>query len=197
MRRRLSTLLLSLGALFLVGAMTAWACTNLATLNLESSSGAAGDTVGVTGSSFAAPGGRYDEVGPVEIHWDGAEGQVLASAQPDEAGNIATSVTIPSDASSGYHVLVATQEVTRDGEVSTAYGTPARAAFSVGGAVPEAPAAATGASSAATTSSGTSSGLVALTALLGIAGLALFGAGVGMFVRELRPREAPARAKSE
>lgn len=193
MRKRLSTLLLSVGALFLVGAMAAWACTNLATLNLEKASGAAGENVGVTGSSF----NTSDGASAVELRWDGIEGQVLASAQPDSAGNIDASVTVPSDATSGYHVLVATQTVTNDdGEVSTAYGTPARAAFSVGGTVPEAPAVASGPSTVATGAE-TSGGLVALTALLAIAGLGLFGAGVGLFVRELRPREAPARAKSE
>lgn len=193
MRRRLSTLLLSLGALLLVGAMTAWACTNLATLNLEKAAGSAGDEVGVTGSSF----NTSDGASAVEIRWDGVEGQVLATAETDSAGNIATTVAIPADAQPGYHVLVATQSVTDDeGEVSTAYGTPARAAFSVGGTVPDAPAVASGPSTVATGAE-TSGGLVALTALLAIAGLALFGAGVGLFVRELRPREAPARAKSE
>lgn len=196
MRRRLSTLLLTLGSLLLVGAMAAWACTNLATLNLEKASGSAGESIGVTGSSFATSSSSRT-AGPVEIRWDGVDGAVLASVEPDAAGNIATSATIPADATPGYHVLVATQSVTSsEGEVSTAYGTPARAAFSVGGVVPEAPAVASGPSSAVS-SAGTSGGLVALTALLAIGGLALFGAGVGLFVRELRPREAPARAKSE
>lgn len=197
MRNKMSKVLLTTGALLLVSAMAAWACTNLATLNLDKSAGAAGTSVDITGSSFATESARYAEVSAVEIRWNGVDGAVLATARPDSAGNIATTVRVPSDAAPGYHVLVATQSTTdKEGNVSPAYGTPARAAFSVAGEVPQVTAAPAGPSSVVASSS-TSGSLVALTALLAVAGLGLFGAGVGMFVREVRPREVPVPAANK
>lgn len=185
--RRASTVLTTALAVLLVGAMAAWACTNLATLNLSASTGQAGESVDVTGSSFrTADRGGQD----VLIRWDALDGPVLATATPDATGSIVASVTIPEDASPGYHVLIATQDQVNDeGEASVAYGTPARATFLVGGALPEAAPVAAGAESPAVADT-TSTGLIALTIILALAGLGLFGAGLGMFVREVRGREA-------
>lgn len=196
MKRRVSTVLFAATALLLVSAMTAWACTNLATLNLSESNGVAGADIDVTGSSFSTS----DSAQAVEIRWGGTEGEVLAEATPDSTGSIETSVTIPDSADPGYHVLVATQmQEGEDGELSPAYGTPARSSFLVGSVTDPAeisePA---GVPAAATPDAGVPTGLVALTALLALAGIALFGAGLGLFVRESRRRsEQPAPVRSE
>jgi hypothetical protein len=49
-------------------------------------------------------------------------------------------------------------------------------------------------SAGASVDAGAPTGLVVLTALLALAGLALFGAGLGMFVRETRRRAGEERA---
>ncbi|HEX2026361.1 MAG TPA: hypothetical protein VHF25_00005 [Nitriliruptorales bacterium] len=171
--------------------MTAWACTNLATLNLSEASGPAGQDVDVTGSSFrtAERGGQE-----VALHWNAVDGPVLATATPDATGNIATSITIPADATPGYYVIVATQNELDDetGEVSPAYGTPARASFLVGDVSPADIPQPASAGNAVVAAEGTSGGLLALTALLALAGIGLFAAGLGLFVREVRRRGVPA-----
>lgn len=188
MTRRVSTTLFAVCAMLVLSAMAAYACTNLATLNLSEGSGAAGANVDVTGSAFA-PG---EDAPAVEIRWDGADGSVLGTAQPDSNGAIATSVTIPQDADPGYHVLVATQmQEGEDGEASPAFGTPARASFVVGTAdqpaeISEQPAVPAGAGPAASSSTG----LIGLGLLLALGGIALFGAGLGLFVRQNRRRAA-------
>lgn len=194
--RKVSITLTTAVALLLAGAMTAWACTNLATLNLSESNGAAGATVDVTGSSFASSESGGQEVA---IHWDSVDGAELATAEPDATGSISTPVEIPADAEPGYHVLVATQMQEGDeGELSEAYGTPARASFLVGDTVPEQETAPAAASSGAAPAAETPTGLIALTILLAVAGIGLFGAGLGLFVREVRQRGAvPAPARKE
>lgn len=195
MRTRAPITLAMTGAILLIGAMTAFACTNLATLNLSTAQGEAGSTVDVTGSAFRTEArGGLD----VEIRWDGVDGPVLATAQPDATGNIATSVRIPADAQPGYHVLVGTQMTeSEDGELSPAYGTPARSSFLIGtSSPPEAVAPATGpASGIAADAPGT--GLIALAALLALLGIGLFGSGLGLFVRETRKRAVTAPAGKE
>jgi hypothetical protein len=174
-----------LGAGLLIAASAAWACTNLATLNLSNAAGASGNTITVTGSSFhvASSGPAV----PVAIHWNGVAGPVLATVNPDATGNISAQVTIPS-AQPGYYVLVATQQANGVDE----YGTPARAAFEIlapGQHPAVAPSAVQGGTVA---SSPSNSGVLALTIALGVLGLALFGAGVGTFARQARRREVPA-----
>lgn len=173
-----------LGAGLLFAASAAWACTNLATLNLSNASGTSGQSITVTGSSFkvASTGAQT----PVALHWNGATGPVLATVSPDATGNISATVTIP-DAQPGYYVLVATQQV--NGQ--DAYGTPARAAFQIlapGQRPAVTPNAVQGGSVSTSTSS---SGVLALTVGLGVLGLALFGAGVGAFARQARRRDVP------
>lgn len=197
MKRRASTVLFAAFAMLLVSAMAAYACTNLATLNLSEGAGSAGADIDVTGSAFSTG----DNVEPVEIRWGGTDGEVLAQATPDDTGAIQTSVTIPEDAQPGYHVLVATQMQEGDeGELSPAYGTPARASFLIGAVnEPAEISESAGASAAATPEAGMSTGLIALTAVLALAGIGLFGAGLGLFVRETRRRtaEQPAPVRGE
>lgn len=166
---------------------TAFACTNLATLNLSAAAGQAGDTITVTGSSFSVP--SEGEIPAVVMTWNGAEGEELASVTPDSAGNVSATFEIP-DGQPGYYVIVASQ---MDEEGEPMYGTPARASFQIlgpGGESVVQPAAPT----PAVADGGSTSGIVALTAILGVLGLALFGAGFSAFVKQLRGREEPVTA---
>lgn len=167
----------------------AYACTNLATLNLSSSAGRAGEEVTITGSSFRVA--TKGPSNPVQLHWNAVEGPVLAEVVPDSAGNISATITVP-EGQPGYYVLVATQR-TADGVDE--YGTPARAAFQIVG-----PAGAPGAQQPPAQTPATvgtdpsSTGIIVITAALGVLGLALFGAGFIAFVRQPSARKVPAAA---
>ncbi|MEX0658559.1 MAG: hypothetical protein WD080_05455 [Egibacteraceae bacterium] len=166
---------------------TAFACTNLATLNLSAAAGQAGDSITVTGSSFSVP--SEGETPAVVMTWNGAEGEELASVTPDSAGNVSATFEIP-DGQPGYYVIVASQ---MDEEGEPMYGTPARASFQIlgpGGESVVQPAAPT----PAVADGGSTTGIVAMTAILGVLGLALFGAGFSAFVKQLRGREEPETA---
>lgn len=195
---RLGITLMAAAALVLAGAMTAFACTNLATLNLSDSTAAGGATVDVTGSSFSSDSDALE----VTVHWDGVDGPELAAVEPDAAGGIATQVEIPEDAEPGYHVLVASQMTQAEGGhesegVSPAFGTPARASILVGEAPPQ-PQPSDEASTGAAPAAEASSGLLAVLGLLAVAGIGLFAVGLGLFVREVRQRRSvPAPARRE
>jgi hypothetical protein len=190
--KRKGTLLfaaIAAGTVF-VGA-AAFACTNLATLNLSSTAGKAGDVVTVTGSSFAVGRGDAPTL-PVQLRWNGVDGMVLAETVPDRAGNISATFTVP-EGQPGYYVLVATQ---RDARGVDTYGTPARASYQIlgpnGQSVVAPPA---NAAAAAVPSEPSSAGIIALTVGLGVLGLALFGAGFIAFVRQTRATAAAATAR--
>jgi len=177
--------------LILALASAAFACTNLAALNLSSSSGQAGSQVTVTGSAFA----RAPKNTPVALHWNGLDGPVLATVTPDAAGAInATQITIPSDAKPGFYTIVATQT-----EIATGlspWGLPTRAGFQVvgPGATPAQPVQAV---SAGSSESGVSGGFIALSVALGVGGLALFGFGAASFLSTYRRRAAtPSRVRN-
>lgn len=167
-----------------------WACTSLATLNLSKSSGAVGETVTVTGSSFkvstpeaAAP--------PVQVHWNAAEGPVVATANTDSAGNFTATFAIP-ESQPGNFVVIARQ---LDEEGKDHWGTPARASFQVLGAGIEPIAAPTVASRPFSTAASDSSSAVTLALGLGALGLVLFGAGFMAVVRQSRRQPAAVPAK--
>lgn len=179
---------MALGAALVVGFGTAWACTNLATLNLSTATGHPGETVTVTGSSFktamaTTPGA------PVVLHWNGASGAELATVTPDQAGNISAAVVVP-QAQPGYYVMVATQTING----ADAYGTPARASFQIVAPGAHPASSANGQSAGAGTPSTSNTGVIALTVALGVLGLGLFGAGAGAFARQTRRRGVPAAA---
>ncbi|MDQ4133414.1 MAG: hypothetical protein M3179_09465 [Actinomycetota bacterium] len=187
--RRIRLTVAVVGAAVFVTAASAWACTNLASLNPSLTTGNPGTQINITGTAFATKGGS-----DVAIRWDSATAPPLTTVKADAAGTIRAQVTIPADAKPGNHILLATQDYTdAKGITTAAYGTPARASFTVGSttAAPPAPAA-TATPSAAASSSGSPGGLIALTALLGIGGLALFGAGLAVFARQTRRRPVPA-----
>ena len=176
----------------LVLASAAFACTNLAELNLSSSSGQAGSQVAVTGSAFA----KAPKNTPVELHWNGLNGPVLATVTPDAAGALSNvSITIPADAVPGSYVVVATQT-----EVATGlnpWGIPTRAGFTVTGAGSTAAVPASSASAGLSNSSGVSGGFIALSVALGFGGLVLFGLGAATFLGTYRRSAAtPSRVRN-
>lgn len=187
--RKLGLVGLSVAALLVVFAAGAWACTNLATMNLSESQVRAGDTLQITGSSYKLP-----ETGGQEIvvRWGNLDGEVLATTTADSVGNIDVAVTVPADAEPGTHVLLATQEVQRDsGELVAAHGTPTRASITVGeaAAVAEPPPAALSPTAAAPAAD-LNAGLILFAAVLGLAGIGLFAAGVTVFARDAQQRRA-------
>jgi hypothetical protein len=189
LRSKVAVVFGSAAAATIVAGAAAFACTNLATLNLSSASGKAGDTVTVTGSSFNVNSKDVTQSFPVILHWNGVDGAALAQVQPDKAGNVSATFTVP-DGQPGYYVIVATQ---RDPKTNAdVYGTPARASYQILG--PNGQSVVTPAASTAGTvgTSSSSSGIIALTVGLGALGLALFGAGFIAFVRQAR--RAPATA---
>jgi hypothetical protein len=171
-------------------AVAAFACTNLATLNLSNGSGPPGTQLTVTGSSFRVA--KAPAVSnPVLLHWNGADGPVLAEVIPDSAGNISATFAIP-EGQPGYYVIVATQ---RNAQGVDEYGTPARASFQILGPTGQPAVEVPGAQSATgVTSEPSSTGILALTIGLGVLGLALFGAGFTSLVRQARRREVPVTA---
>ena len=182
------------GATMAVGmvAAVAFACTNLATLRLSSSSGNQGDTVTVTGSSFNVAT-DVAASSPVVLHWNRLDGIPLATTTPDRAGNIAATFPVP-QGEPGYYVIVATQ---RDPRGVDEYGTPARASFQIlgpnGPAPPEHDEVPTAAGLAAESSS---RGIVALSLAIGALGLAVFAAEFLRFVRRARRRGQPGSARA-
>ena len=192
MTRRLLTRFLPAMALIAAAtAAVAYACTNLATLDLSQGGGA-------PGTSFTATGSSFSPSAPVSLHWNSLTGPVLAKAMASPSGSIAATATVPSTATPGEYVIVATQTV----KGAPAFGTPARATFQVagpGGAVAGqsqagAPAANPLAAVSTSSSSGVSGGLLVATILLAILGISLFGFGAAGFVRQRRTSEVPVPA---
>lgn len=179
--------------------VTAYACTNLASLNLSSATGRPGDTITITGSSFntICVCGPQVPPTPVKIRWNGIKGEVMAEMMPEKAGTISASFTVP-DVKPGYYVIVATQhDETYHLDVA---GTPARATFEVLGANGES-VVGDGELGAAGTAPDeqTSSGLLALTIGLGVLGLALFAGSSIAAIRQVASRRAatPAVVKQD
>lgn len=174
----------------MVFAAAAWACTNLATLNLSNATGAPGSQVTLTGSSFT-PTAAGKIAPPVVLHFNSLTGPALATVHPNAAGDISATFTVP-QAQPGDYVIVATQTTSKG---TAEFGTPARASLVIPGPTSGAasqPATASLSSSAPTTSS--SDGILGWAIGLGAGGLALFGAGLGAVVRQGRRREVPATA---
>jgi len=171
-RKRMVVGLGGAAAVVVVAGAAAFACTNLATLNLSSTAGKSGDTVTVTGSPFRVDRTDVTKSNPVVLHWNGVDGAVLAQTKPDKAGNISASFSVP-DGQPGYYVLVATQ---RDAKGADSYGTPARASYQILGANGQSVVQPASTPSAAVGSDSSSAGIIALTVGLGALGLALLRA---------------------
>jgi alpha-L-fucosidase len=162
----------------------AWACIGLVSLTTSSSTVSAGGTLTVTGKEFAAGA-------PVLIHLDTLDGPVLATAPPPTStmtSQFKLDVTIPSNISTGPHLLIATQT-----EHNMNGGNPARALIYVGAATPAAagPAARPATLLAASGRSGSSLVLIGL----GVAVVALLLAGLFLIVAgRRRPTAGTPRA---
>src|ERR671921_759573 len=109
LRRRVAVAFGAAAAATIVAGAAAFACTNLATLNLSSAAGKPGDSVTVTGSSFRVDSANVSASDPVVLRWNGTEGTELARVTPDKAGNISATFAIP-EGQPGYYVIVATQK---------------------------------------------------------------------------------------
>ena len=130
MQRRTKVLSVSGGviAALLLAASAAFACVQLATLDLSPGKGAAGTTVKGDVSNFQSSAGHSDIV----VRWGGTDGPVLATvAKPATGGNASFSFTVPADAAAGTYAVVATQ---LDPNGAPIWGSPARATFTVSGA---------------------------------------------------------------
>lgn len=95
-------------ALLLVASATAAFAPHVARVEVEPGTASPGDDVSVFGPDGYGP----DSV--VELRWDDPDGEVLATVQPDEgfyAPFGPATVTIPEDATSGQHLIVATQDL--------------------------------------------------------------------------------------
>lgn len=186
----------------IVAGSAAFACTNLATINLSSSMGKPGDAITVTGTGFMANTaemplddmvmdmsamasmGAIPSRSPVVLRWNGPDGPVLSEAIPDRSGTISVLFTIP-ETQSGHYTVVAVQKNPQGFDV---YGTPARAPLQViGVGGPAGSDVGGGASGGATGQSG-SAAFLALTAGLGVLGLALLAAGGVAATRSIRVR---------
>ncbi|MDQ4097724.1 MAG: hypothetical protein M3144_07645 [Actinomycetota bacterium] len=190
-RKRLAVAFGAAATASVIAGAAAFACTNLATLNLSSNAGKAGDTVTVTGSSFRVDRTDVAKSFPVILHWNGVDGATLAQVQPDKAGNISATFTVP-DGQPGYYIIVATQ---RDARGNDVYGTPARASYQILGPNGQSVVQPVGTPAGTVGTEGSSTGIIALTVGLGALGLALFGAGFIAFIRQARrvPAAAPVR----
>lgn len=192
---RVLKLWMGLGALMcaalVAGAVTAFACTSLATLNSSAAQGAPGSNLTITGSSFAT---SDSGASAVAIHWNGATGPLLATVTPDASGAISANVTVPTNVEPGYYILTATQ-TEKNG--APAFGTPAKTSFLVlspngavsgqqGGTQPGAP---------GLSGSGVGAGTIGLLAGLGVLGLALFGLGAAAFVGSYRSAPSVSRVR--
>lgn len=174
--------------------LTAYACTNLATLNLSNTTGRVGDSLTLTGSSFitVCVCGPQMPPTPVKIRWGGIQGAVLAELTPTRTGTLSAAFTVP-DVAPGYYVIAATQ---RDGTYNLdTQGTPALTTFEVltpagqSVVVPSEFAAA-----GSQTDETSSSAFLALTIGLGVLGLALFVGGSAAVVRQVSTRRSRAPA---
>ena len=170
---------------------TSWACTSLATLNLSEASGAVGESITVTGSSFKATTPEA-AAPPVALHWNAMDGPVVAQTNTDAAGNISTIFAIP-ESQPGNFVVIARQ---LDAEGKDHWGTPARAGFQVLGAGTAPIAEPSVASRPFSTASSDSNSAVTLALGLGGLGLVLFGAGFMAVVRQTRRQPVPVSAKA-
>ncbi len=204
----------SLSAALLMLASAAFACTNLATINLSTSMGRPGDAITVTGSGFLAnadempmDGMVMEDMGkggtammgttaglaarsPVVLRWNGPDGPVLADAIPDRSGTISVLFTVP-EAQSGHYTVLAVQKNPQGYDV---YGTPARAPLQVVGAGPPSGGGLRGSGPEGASAQSTSPATLALTVGLGVLGLGLLAAGGIAATRAIGGRrEVPAR----
>ena len=199
--------LVSIGAVIMGFGASAFACANLATLNLSVGAARPGTAVTFTGASFASPRpstGRTPT--PVVVHWEWEDGPIIAEVVPDRFGSISAEFTVP-ETRPGTYIIVATQKTPRrtqgaPEEQAPAYfpepGTPARASFEV--LAPGAVATVRSAPLASVDVSETQGQLdatvwIVLTAAFGAVAMSLFGGGLIAFIHQSRKAREPATAR--
>lgn len=182
---------LGLGVASVVAALaaTASACVPVATLSLSPASARPGEEVAVTGKF-------YNAKNPVVLRFNSLDGPVLATLQASQDRVIEGRVTIPADAKPGNYTVIATQDAD---PTRTTWGIPSRALVTVVGeggapvvAPPVQPVAAGRPAGLARVDTATA-GELALVGL-GVAGVAMFLAGVAAFFAARRPETQAARA---
>lgn len=182
-----------LGALLTIGVGQAFACTSIATLNLNQPQGPVGSALTVTGSSFST---LASGASAVSIRWNGVDGPVLAQVAPDPSGSISATIQVPQNVEPGYYIVTATQTEKGGGN---AFGTPARIAFQVtgpqGATSSQQGSAQTAAAAPSNNGLGIGAGTIALLAALGVLGLALFVLGAASFVGSYRKVPAASVAR--
>ena len=189
-----------------VGA-SAFACANLATLNLSTTSGRPGATVTFTGASFVGARASNGFVAtPVVVRWRDKDGPVLAEVTPDRFGSISASFTVP-DVTPGTYVILGIQETPRRApsappDAALTFfaepGTPARASFEVlspGGARAARPPVADAVDAAEGQGQLDSTVWIVLTAAFGAVAMSLFGGGLIAFIHQSRKAREPATAR--
>ncbi len=133
--------------LVMVPMAMAWACTSLATIDIKP--GAAVTGAEVTGKGYGFAGNKQVSAqalspSPVEIHFQRADGPLLAKVLPDRDGNVSFRFTAPAGAPN-YYTIIATQTKSDGTPVA---GTPARTTLALNNPPPLA---ADGATAATTT----------------------------------------------
>lgn len=177
-----------------IGAVVAFACIPIAILQVNPGQAAPGGSVQlfiheINGSGYP----------PVTFHWDSINGPVLATVQPsDDEQGVGATVTVPADATPGYHQFIATEPLPQQsaGEWPS-WGMPVRGAIYVtsgsGGTAP----ALTNGPAQLTAPAGLSTGpgfSIAVLALIAL-GVALIGGGLAAGVAvALRSRRAAGSA---
>ena len=202
-----SAVLVGVAALLVGLGASAFACANLATLNLSTSRGYAGATVTLTGAAFTYPRATTGLAPtPVVIRWRDKGGPILAEVVPERNGSISTSFTVP-DVAPGNYVILAVQETPRrlqnaPPDAPPVYfdepGTPARASFEVLRPGTEAVIRAPGpepVDGAEGPSELDSTVWIVLTAAFGAVAMSLFGGGLIAFIHQSRKAREPARAR--
>jgi hypothetical protein len=197
----------AVGALVVSVGASAFACANLATLNLSVGSASAGATVTFTGASFAVPRASTGLAPtPVVVHWQSQDGPVLVQATPDRYGSISASFTVP-EVRPGTYIIVATQLTPRrtpgspPDQAPTLFpepGTPARASFEV--LAPGARASVRNPSLESVDAAEAQGQLdstvwLVLTAAFGAVAMSLFGGGLIAFIHQTRKSREPATAR--
>jgi hypothetical protein len=199
--------LVAIGAVLAGTGMAAYACANLATLNLSTGSARPGATVTLTGASFIVPrAGTGLDPTPVVVHWQAEDGPVLAEATPDRFGTISATFTVP-EARPGTYAIVATQRTPRPvpgadpaqpAPLVAEPGTPARASFEVlaPGGEPVIRSASTESVDVPPAAGQLDSAVwIVLTAAFGAVAMSLFGGGLIAFIHQTKKAREPARAR--
>ncbi len=184
-RRRLGLTLIFGAGISLAAVSTAWACGVLATLKLNASTAAPGQTLTATGANYS-PSPSFSAV---SIRWDSRTGAVLKETAPDPSGRINTTFNVPANATAGSHVVMATQTRLSDGTPKS--GTPGRTSLQVQGTAASAspwssskPSGPGGSGASVVALDGAGSASPTFPTLLGIAlSLALLGTGLTLVGR--------------